>query len=398
MLFWIICLVMTSVVALWVVTPLLRPAQTQAENPDIAIYRAQLDEIDRDMARDLIAPDEAERAKTEVARRIIAASKAADPQTNKTGGGPAIAIAVAGIVLALGFGIYWQIGAPGYGDLPLNARLAASEEMRANRPNQAALEAAVPVQPAIEAPDEYLEAVRQLRVIAPTRPDDLQAWELLAYHETELRNFAAAARAQAQVVTIKGDDARLDEKARMLDLMVTAAGGIVSPEAQKVALQILDNDSQNTTARFYLGAMYNQTDRPDLAYRLWREMAENGDPGSFHVARARDLIEEAAFLAGVNYSLPALRGPNADDIANAQNMSPEDRQAMIGNMVAGLADRLANEGGTARDWARLITAYGVLGDTTSAQKIWTEARDVFGANEAAMDILTPAAQQAGLIE
>jgi cytochrome c-type biogenesis protein CcmH len=79
-------------------------------------------------------------------------------------------------------------------------------------------------------------------------------------------------------------------------------------------------------------------------------------------------------------------------------MTPEDRQAMIGGMVAGLADRLANDGGTAADWARLITAYGVLGETDNARAIWVEAADVFGANAEAMAILTQAARDAGVVE
>ena len=161
---------------------------------------------------------------------------------------------------------------------------------------------------------------------------------------------------------------------------------------------ILALDEENIPARYYLGALYDQTDRPDIAYRLWRGIVETGDPEVFYVAAARAQIEDAAFRAGVNYTLPPLRGPSAADVENAQDMTPEERQAMIGNMVAGLADRLANEGGPASDWARLITAYGVLGDDTAARTVWTEARDVFGADSAAMQVLTEAARSAGVLE
>jgi cytochrome c-type biogenesis protein CcmH len=151
-------------------------------------------------------------------------------------------------------------------------------------------------------------------------------------------------------------------------------------------------------ARYYLGALYNQTDRPDLALRLWRPIIENGDPSDFHIALARDQASDAAFRAGVEYALPEARGPSFDQMDAAQDMSPEDRAAMIGGMVAGLADRLATEGGPAQDWARLIRAYGVLGETEAARTVWQEAQQVFVASMRGMEILTNAARDAGVLD
>ncbi|WP_439155627.1 c-type cytochrome biogenesis protein CcmI [Yoonia sp.] len=398
MIFWLICIVLALAVGAVVVAPLLRPARVSNESPDVAIYRAQLDELDRDVERGVLAPEEADRARTEVARRLLAASKATE-QSMATGRPKATtSIILVVVVVGVAFGLYQSLGAPGYGDLPLQARIAASDDMRENRPAQAALEAVAPAPPPVDAPDEYRTAIEQLRAIAPTRPDDLQAWELLAYHEAELRNYAAAAQAQSRVIDLKGEAAETEDLRRLLDMMVTAAGGLVSPEAEQVIRTILDRDPENIAALYYLGALYNQTDRADIAYRLWRGIVETGDPAVFHVAAARDQIEDAAFRAGVEYTLPAVRGPSAADIDNAQDMTPEERQAMIGNMVAGLADRLANEGGTASDWARLITAYGVMGDTEAARTVWVEAREVFGTSTSAMEVLTEAAQSAGVLE
>lgn len=398
MVFWLICLLLALVVAAFVLGPMRHATPDTGESPDVAIYRAQLDELDRDVERGVLAPDEAERARTEVARRLLAASKAVEP--TQTTARPTLMVAglVALVVLGVSFGVYRLLGVPGYADLPLKARLAASDEMRENRPGQEALETAAPTPPPVDAPDEYRAAIEQLRTIAPTRPDDLQAWELLAFHESELRNYASAARAQSRVIEIKGDTTEIEDLRRLADLMVVAAGGFVSPEAEQVIRRILNRDAENIPARYYLGALYNQTDRPDIAYRIWRGIVETGDPASFHVAAARDQIEDAAFRAGVEYTLPPLRGPSAADIQNSQDMTPEERQAMIGNMVAGLSERLANEGGTASEWARLITAYGVLGDADAARKVWVEAREVFATSAPAMEVLTQAAQSAGVLE
>ena len=53
-------------------------------------------------------------------------------------------------------------------------------------------------------------------------------------------------------------------------------------------------------------------------------------------------------------------------------------------------------GGRADEWARLITAYGVLGETTAASEVWLEAKEVFATSNAAMDILRTAATGAGV--
>jgi cytochrome c-type biogenesis protein CcmH len=398
MVFWLVCAALTLAVAAVIVTPLLRPKEVADDNPDIAIYRAQLAEIDRDLERDLLAPDEAERARTEIARRLLAANKEARPAPDKNGPTRAGSLVIAGVMALIGFGTYWSLGAPGYGDLPLQARLDASEEMRANRPAQVALEAAAPTPPAVDLPEDYVEAITQLRIIAPTRPDDLEAWERLAFHEVELRNYAGAVNAQQQVIVIKGDTAPISDYQRLLDLQVVAAGGLVSPEAELVIREILERDNGNVAARYYLGALYNQTDRPDLALQFWRGIIETGDPSSFHIASARSQVSDAARRAGVEYAVPEARGPSFEQMDAAQDMSEEDRTAMIGGMVSGLAERLANEGGPAQDWARLIRAYGVLGDTDAARLVWTEAQQVFVSSMRGMEILTNAARDAGVFD
>ena len=398
MVFWIVCAVLALAVTAVMVTPLLRPRATGPDNPDIAIYRAQLDELDRDLERGLLEPEEAERARTEVARRLIAANKDARPAEGAARPTKGLAISVGALVLALSFGVYWYSGAPGYPDLPLQARLDASDEMRANRPGQAALQAAAPTPPPVSLPEDYVAAINQLREIAPTRPVDLEAWERLAFHEVELRNYAGAAAAQEQVIAIKGDAALLSDYQRLLDLMVVAAGGLVSPEAETLIREILDRDEGNTAALYYLGALYNQTDRPDIALRVWRRIIEGGDPANYHIASARAQAPDAAFRAGVEYALPETRGPSFEDMEAAQDLSPEEQQAMIGGMVAGLANRLATEGGPAQDWARLIRAYGVLGDLDSARTVWAEAQQVFVGSMRGMEILTNAARDAGVLD
>jgi cytochrome c-type biogenesis protein CcmH len=67
-------------------------------------------------------------------------------------------------------------------------------------------------------------------------------------------------------------------------------------------------------------------------------------------------------------------------------------------MVARLSERLATQGGSAEEWARLIKAYGVLGETDRARAIWAEAQQLFGGNAADLEVVRAAATQAGVAE
>lgn len=396
MIFWSVAIAIALAVAIILLRPLLRVSTEEPVNTDVALYQAQLAEIDRDLSRDILDAQEAERAKAEVGRRLLTAHKG-HRQSTPSRAAPAIAAVLGAALLAASAALYARIGSVGDMDQPLAERIALSDEMRANRPDQRALEAAAPTMEMPQVPDDYLRSVEQLRQIMPTRPDDLRGWELLAFHEAELRQFASAAAAQYQIVRIKGDDVAILDRERLLDLMTLAADGYVSPEAEEQIHAILAEDDENMAARYHLGALYQQTDRSDIAFRLWRPLVESG-LDTYHTALARAQIASAASRAGVDYEAPEIRGPSAADIAAAQDMSEDDRQSMIANMVAGLATRLAEDGGPPSDWARLISAYGVLGEMESAQTVWNEAQIVFAENAEAMKILRDAANSAGIAE
>lgn len=396
--FWIISIAMAVAVLSLLAAPLLRPAQAGSNAPELTIYKGQLAEIDRDIARGVIDPQDADRARTEVSRRLLAASRA----THVAGTAPraaslAVAAGVAALLLGAGGALYLSLGAQGVPDQPIAVRLAEAQQMRDALPDQATLEAGSPPALPVDAPAEYLAQVDQLRTMVPTRPDDLQGWTLLAFHETRLGNYAAAARAQDRVVALKGDNVATEDLVRLADVLAAAANGVISAQTEAIARQLVARDPGNIPGRYYLGAVNNQTLRPDLAFRLWRPLVDSGDT-SFHTELARAQIEDAAFRAGETYSLPAARGPDAGAVAAAQDMSEEDRTAMIGGMVNQLAGRLASEGGPAADWARLITAYGVLGESEAASAVWQEAQTTFAGDSVALQVLTTAAQSAGVAE
>lgn len=369
-----------------------------AADYDLKVYRDQLAEIDRDLARGTLPPEEADRLRTEVSRRLLEADRSAASAARSASTGQ-VAFAAA-IILALIGGSYWaytRLGAPGYPDLPLAARLAMSDEMRANRPSQMEMEAtAQRPAPATPEPD-FAALMDQLRQAVKERPDDARGLELLASNEARLGNLPEARAAMENLLRVKGDGTTAEDHAALAELMIMAAGGRVSPEAEDQLTRALKLDATNQTARYYYGLMAAQVGRFDRTFGLWRPLLDEGPADAPWMEPIRAQIEDVAMRAGIEYSLPgAGPGPDAAAMAAAQDMSPEDRQAMIEGMVAQLGDRLANEGGTVEEWARLISSLSVLDRKDEAQTIYAEALTKFDGSPSQQSFLREAAVNAGL--
>lgn len=422
--FWIFTAAIALVASGAMVVAMLRPkaAATEASASfDVQVYRDQLKELERDMARGTIRAEEGARTKVEISRRLLEADKKAQAGS-QAGIAPAgltygVAVLSVAVVIGGGYALYDRMGAAGYPDMGLKTRKATSAQIWDSRDSQAKVEAALPpwAGPPPEAPADYLDLVDRLRAAVATRPDDLDGQKLLADHESALGNFVAAHAAQTRVVELKGAEATAGDYAKLADMLILSAEGYVSPEAEAALRRALELDPGNKVARFYIGIMYDQSGRPDIAFPVWRQLVEEGPATAPWMRPILANIENMAARAGTDYtapSLPARRpmplpagdgtaptsGPSAEDIAAAEEMSDDERTAMIEGMVNQLMERLASEGGPVEDWARLINVLGVLGDTERARVIHAEALQVFADNEEGLALLNSAAQTAGVSE
>lgn len=388
MAFWIAAGFISLGVAAIVFLAARRPVQVQSPTAayDLKIYRDQLTELDRDLARGTLSEDEATRARTEVSRRILDADRALqDARAGAREGGLGTVPIVGGLVaMVAGAGLlYAEIGAPGYPDMPLQPRISMIEQARENRPAQAAAEEQAPTAPLPDADPDRVALVTQLRQVMAERPDDAQGLTLLAANEAMLGNFTAAHTAQTQLIALLGDEATGRHYIDLAEMMIFAAGGYVAPEAEQALRQGLALEPGDGIGRYYAGEMYAQQGRPDLALPIWSSLLANSRPQAPWVRPIRQQIEAVAFAAGVDLDpallapAPASNGPTADDVAAMEDLSPEDQQAMIASMVESLATRLGTEGGPPEDWARLITAYGVLGRVNAAQIVHDDAQVTF---------------------
>ncbi len=409
MIFWTVAAALALITAGFLTLALIRRREDE-EHPaayDLRVYRDQLKEVDRDLARGVIGAEDAERVRTEISRRILTADaqmQASDGTDDRGAQGSKVGAAVLALaVIGASFGLYSWLGTPGHPDMPLQVRFETLNDAMNSRPSQAEMEAQLDPIVFPEPDANFAELMEKLRAAVAENPDDLQGQTLLARNESTLGNNKAAYEAQARVIALKGDEVGAGDYVLHANLLIAAAQNYVSPEAEASLRSALKIDPLNNLGRYYIGLMLWQNGRPDATFRLWDQVLRQSPADAPWVPAIRDTIPELAWYAGVDYKMPPVPhaggvGPSAEDLAAAEELTAEDRQAMIEGMVAQLSDRLATEGGTPQEWAQLISSYGVLGNSERAQAIWDEAQQRFASVPEALEIVRAGAARAGLLQ
>ena len=348
---------MCLVVMATVVLPLMkgtRPAPERAEF-DRAVYRDQLRELERDAARGLIEPGEAASARLEIERRLLAADAAEAPVPRRDTGSPVLAVALALVLPAAAALIYLGIGAPGVPDEPYAAR--QQERARVAESDHGDLEKTV--------------ATLEQRLKAD--PGNAEEWLLLARSDAALSLWQKSDAAYRQALRLTQD--RPDVAAGYGEMLVMAADGIVTPDAQHAFDTAIAKDPGNAEARYYLALGEAQAGRAATAIAAWQKLASEQPADSPLRAELQTRIAQSAREAGI--AAPALAppapGPSAAQMQEAARMTPEQRQQMIRGMVEKLAAELQAEPDNVEGWLRLGRAYGVLGEPDKAADAYEHA-------------------------
>jgi cytochrome c-type biogenesis protein CcmH len=355
---WIVFALMTGGALFAVLWPFRRgsaPAPAEIDK-DGAVYRDQLREIERDLAAGSIGASEAEAARIEVSRRLLAADQAEtgrmrEEQTKREAvqknpvRNRQLSAAVAVIVLTVGAGsLYLVLGSPDLPGQPLASRL---DETHGDANSIHALFARV---------EAHLEQ----------HPEDGRGWEVIAPVYMRLGRYQDAAKARANALRLLGPTAQ--READLGEALVAAESGTVTAKAKHAFDEAIRLDASNVTARYYQGLAAEQDGSREDAARIWR-------------ALLAEAPAEAQWASIVRQALARLESPSTADSATpsapAQNTPPERAPAqeqMIRGMVERLAARLQQDGSDVDGWIRLVRSYIVLGERDKAQAAITDAR------------------------
>lgn len=348
MLFWILVAALTAALAVILLYPLLRGAKA-ADNiraGEAAVYRDQLRELDRDLDGGLITPEEADYARAEIGRRLIAVSAEEPAETPKPARHHRFTEAFVLLVLpVLGLCLYLTTGRPDLPSQPLEARLE-------NPGNDVAV--------------LITKAERHLA----EKPDDGKGWDVLApiYFRTMRVNDAQVAYRNA-IRLLGPSPVRLDGLAETL---IAVSDGVVTEEARQVLEQSLTLQPNNPRARFYIALSMEQAGRPDEARQAFEALAKQSPSDAPWLPLVNQHIAmNGGAPAGANPAAPGANpsapgNPTQQDVAAAENMSAGDRQQMIRGMVESLDAKLSEDPNNFEGWVRLVRSYAVLNDKDRA--------------------------------
>lgn len=296
------------------------------------------------------------------------------------------AIALGSLVLAVSLGLYLVLGRA---DLPSQPLAGRGAELAAAADASNAQMA------------EKQTGLDEARSAAATSPDDVGAWLRLAMAAAAAgeTNTELAALEQAERLT-NGDPAI---RAMQAEAMSRAADGQVTIPARELITRILAEDPSEPRALFLSGLAAYQDENFGAAVEIWLRLQSLSAPDAPWMALLADNIADAAKAGGINLdAVTPARGPDAETMAAAAEMSDEDRAAMIEGMVEGLAARLAEEPGDAAGWQRLARAYDVLGRPEDATRAMIGRADAMpgdaGAQLAALEGVVVNRLEEGLAE
>jgi cytochrome c-type biogenesis protein CcmH len=338
---------MTAAAIFAVLLPLGLGGLAQTGGSETTVYKDQLAEIDRDLAAGLIGTAEAEAARIEIGRRLLAAAdQTRHPplQSNTRLRRSAALLSLIGLP-ALAVVVYLPLGSPRLGDFPLAQRSRAPD-------------ATQPLDNLVAQVEQHLEK----------NPTDARGWTVLAPVLARLGRFDDAVRAYRSAIGYGGETA--DRRADLGEVIVAAAGGVVTAEAKTEFERARALNADEPKANYFVGLAAEQDGRNADAASIWRGLLSKAPQD----APWRPLVEAALGRVGA----PA---PPDGAMAAAKDMSETDRSAMIRGMVERLATRLKQNGDDVEGWLRLVRAYMVMGDRDKAKNALSDARQAV-ANDA----------------
>ncbi len=290
MMLWLVLTAMTVVAMATLLGPVYRRrGEAVADRAvfDRAVFRDQMEELERDRARGVIGAAEAEAARNEISRRLLQAARPAMPRSSA----PWIAALSVLMIPAVALPLYLQRGNPKLPDMPLAARL----------------------ENAIENQDFDAMIAKVERHLAVT-PDDVQGWMVLAPAYKRLGRWNDAASAFAHIMRLgKGTPETIAAYGEML---VFANEGMVTAEANRAFSEALKLDPKLAKARYFHGLALKQEGKREEARAVFEQLLADSPAD----ASWRPAVEAELMISGMVDGLEERLKIDGDDLEGWQRL------------------------------------------------------------------------------
>ena len=340
MIIWLIFAGMTTAVVTVLLVPFTRKSSGSLNSDadfNLAVYRDQLQELERDQGRGLIGAAEAEAARNEISRRLLQVAKAKPAAV-----GSKYSLLAVLLVPLIALPIYAKYGSPRSPDVRLQERLKGAI-----------------------ANQDFEALVATVEAHLAQNPNDIEGWKVLAPAYKRERRWGDAADAYANILQLAPPTA--EAIADYGEMLVFANEGMVTSNAERAFAEALKLDAKNDRAKFYY----------DMALK--------------QEGKAPTLSDEQ--IAAGQAKAPAL---SDEQMAAGQAMSTQDQTAMIAGMMDGLEQKLGNNSRDLEGWKRLIRARRISNEIDKAKISLDLAMNIFKDEPTALDVLQGLAKELGI--
>ncbi|OGB31974.1 MAG: c-type cytochrome biogenesis protein CcmI [Burkholderiales bacterium RIFCSPLOWO2_12_FULL_61_40] len=352
--------ILTLLVVAWMARALLRPTTeigVSSQRLNAAIYRDQLQALERDLVRGTISPQDYASTQDELKLRLLDDTEEtpSSPSMRETGFLTARRTAAA-IALALPLGaagMYWWLGNPSAID-PLATRTASNEKV--------------------------IQMVDTLAARLKANPDNPKGWAMLARSYKVMGRWEEAEQAFANAGDAVNTDA--DLLVEYADLLATRANSIEGKPLELINKALLAEPKHPTGLMMSGIAAYRRSDF-STAVVQWEKLLAVLEPGSPDAQQIEADIADARAKMGspaLNQVKPQGTKTQTGADANTGQLPPIDSgsggpmtQEKINQMVERLAKRLESNPQDLAGWAQLARAYKVQGRLAEAEQAYVKA-------------------------
>lgn len=398
--FWSATAALTVLALVFLIVPLARKVKSDDAAPgradfDITVYKDQLAEVDRDLERGVLSEDQALAARTEIERRMLTAGQDQDSAleiaaTSKPKSSMALIAAVMVAVPLGAVAFYMYLGQPELRDQPLAQRQLMQQQAQAQGQGE-------------DTRARAMELLAQLEARLKENPKDIEGWLILAQVYEAMNRFADAAAAYEKVVNLT--DRHPEPLTAWAEALIMAEKTVVLPPVTELLKEVKTKDPSEPRSYFYLALERQQHDDLPAALDEYVQLLKVSPSDAEWVEQIQDRMKALADEIGVETPVVAMLppagppadmadapGPTAEQMQDAQQMSPEERQAMVQAMVQRLADRLKDNPDDLAGWQRLAQVYRVQGEAAKAAEADAQVARLQGA-AAASPAPGPTAEQ-----
>lgn len=251
MILWPILALLLAATLAALLYPLLRaPSAAPARvDYDLAVYRAQLAEVDTDMDRGLVSADQAKVVRLEIQRRMLEAAKTGARTSSDDRSARRLAAIVIAVIVPICTGLlYASRGNPQLADRPYADRLEHD--------------------PAVI----LANAAAHMETDLAAKPS-ARGYQRLAELYLQQRDYEHAAASVKRAIQLGANDA--GDWALLGQTIVLGSDGIVAPQALAAFARALELDGREPRARFYAALAEAQIGNLKGAVAIWRDLEKD---------------------------------------------------------------------------------------------------------------------------